>query len=122
MPRMLLMALVSLAATPACATPTTLTCVFRFPDYPIEIELDEATNRVTVALPYAGYRKRSRASFIATQVLFKDDVYPYQLSLTDLRIIRGVPGSRRAMTGRCRLRNIQNRATQGSGRKLEKSD
>lgn len=96
--------------TPAAAAPAYLKCIFPPEGFEVQVTADEANAAVTVFMPATGNTQKMNAVFTPTQVLFRNSMMSYELSRTDLSIIRTTPIIKSVVEGKCSVITAPKRA------------
>ncbi len=106
----IMLAAIVIAATAAGTEhPVTyLRCQFETSE--VYITADEANSSVTVSLPSTGFVRRAPAAFTAADVRFSLGGVFYEISRTDLTVVRSVPVIKRVDKTKCILETPKPRA------------
>ncbi len=100
------------AASPAVAAPVYLKCAIEQDGGPLQINfvLDEETGRVAVIIPKTGAVDQVRGTFMIDRVLVPRDPSSFEISRTDLSIVRSTPMLKATDRGSCKIEELPKRA------------
>jgi hypothetical protein len=100
------------AATPAMAAPVYLKCSIEQDGGPLQVNfvLDEETSRVAVIIPKTGAVDQVRGTFMIDRVLVPRDPSSFEISRTDLSVVRSTPMLKTTDRGFCKVEEFRKRA------------